>query len=423
MRMKRSIAIILLISICVASLSFAHGEGVFPCEAEVTAFLTLHSMYIDEIAAGDDTMPSESYNSLRIVPTRIEETSTRYSFYNQNTGMGYIFYSDNGTGIDRIAIFFGDAQDYMEAPLAVEGFLVAHSPKMGLVVGELLAPLQEVMSRSESCSLTIPISDEVSIAVASDREEENQYVVLIEFAEPITQQWIVGKVFENAESDVMAYSRVRLTATDSESGAPVLVVRSQETNLGDLCADAYRVVFGADIGLVNGGGIRADIEVGDVTYEQVMAVHPFGNTACMVRTTGQDILDALEMSVHLLPDEFGGFLQVSGLTFDVDVSVPSSVILDEQGNFMRVVGKRRVYNVKVGGVPIDPAGTYTVASNSYILKSGGDGLNMFMDDPIQRDDGILDVGVLDIYIADILGGEIGEEYADPHGQGRIIIEG
>ena len=231
--------------------------------------------------------------------------------------------------------------------------------------------------------------------------------------------------FDDILTEVVAATPVDLivndpVATDGE-GNPVRIVRSQETNLGDLCADAYRFVSGADISFVNGGGVRASIPAGEITYEQIIAVHPFGNAMCVVETTGQQILDALEMSVRNLPAENGGFLQVSGLTFEVDVSVPSSVVVDDKGMFVEVGGERRVDNVLVGGEPIDPQARYTLASNNYLIKSGGDGFAMFMGDALLQDEVMLDNQVIITYITQILGGVVGEEYRDPYGQGRIVI--
>ena len=85
----------------------------------------------------------------------------------------------------------------------------------------------------------------------------------------------------------MAKTDVELTTKDPVTGERA--VRSAETNLGDLCADAYRVMLDADVAFVNGGGVRADIPAGDITYEQIINVHPFGNEACVVETTGQDM--------------------------------------------------------------------------------------------------------------------------------------
>ena len=225
--------------------------------------------------------------------------------------------------------------------------------------------------------------------------------------------------YEETLNQVVATTAVDLTTKDPATGERA--VRTAETNLGDLCADAYRVVLGADVAFVNGGGVRADIPAGDITYGQILSVHPFGNMACLIEATGQQILDALEMSARALPDENGGFLQVSGLSYEINVSVPSSVVLDDENSFVEVSGERRVQNVLVDGAPIDPEATYTLASHNYMLKSGGDGMVMFKGDPILQDEVLIDNQVLINYIVDTLGGVVGEDYADPYGQGRITI--
>ena len=225
--------------------------------------------------------------------------------------------------------------------------------------------------------------------------------------------------YEETLNQVVANTAVDLTTKDPATGERA--VRTAETNLGDLCADAYRFVLGADIAFVNGGGVRADIPAGDITYGQILSVHPFGNMACLIEATGQQILDALEMSSRDVPNECGGFLQVSGLTYEINVGVESSVVVDDKGSFVEVAGERRVQNVLVNGEPIDPEATYTLASHNYMLKSGGDGLNMFQGDTLLQDEVLIDNQVLINYIVDTLGGVVGEEYSDPYGQGRITI--
>ena len=228
----------------------------------------------------------------------------------------------------------------------------------------------------------------------------------------------------NAEFDellhtVVAHTDVDLITKDPETGSRV--IRSQETNLGDLCADAYRAMSGADVAVVNGGGIRADIPAGDITFEQIISVHPFGNEMCMCEVTGQELMDALELSVASLPLEFGGFLHVSGMSFTIDMSVESSVVLDENQMFVEVSGERRIKDLMIGGEPVDPAKTYTLASHNFKLKSAGDGYSMFKDNNFLLDCVMIDNQVLINYIVEKLGGTVGEEYADLWGQGRITI--
>ena len=229
----------------------------------------------------------------------------------------------------------------------------------------------------------------------------------------------INEEFAGVLQEVVAQSDVALTTLDPVTGERA--VRNAETNLGDLCADAYRILLGADIAFVNGGGVRADIAAGEITYEDIINVHPFGNEACLVETNGQDILDALEMGAHLYPEENGGFLQVSGLSYTIDASVPSSVVLSDEGEFVEVAGEYRVKDVMVGDEPLDLEGTYTLASHNYMLKSGGDGFVMFMDDTLLQDSVMIDNQVLINYIVDELGGVVGEAYADPYGQGRITV--
>ena len=226
--------------------------------------------------------------------------------------------------------------------------------------------------------------------------------------------------FSDVLQEVVAKSSVTLTTLDPTTHKRA--IRNNETNLGDFCADAYRAMVGADIAFANGGGIRADIEEGDITYEEIINVHPFGNEICMIETTGQDILDALEVGACEYPIENGGFLQVSGLSYTIDPSIPSSVVFNERGQFVKVDGKYRVTEVMIGNEPLVLNKTYTLASHNYMIKNGGDGYTMFMDDKIIKDSVVIDNGALINYITENLNGVIGDEYKNPKGNGRIIIK-
>ena len=225
-------------------------------------------------------------------------------------------------------------------------------------------------------------------------------------------------------SEVVAKTAVDLTIYDpvavDENGKPIRIIRNAETNLGDLCADAYRDQSGAEIAFVNGGGIRVSIAAGDITLNDILKVHPFGNAMCVVEATGQEILDALEWASRNVPGENGGFLQVSGLTYEIHTYIESSCTSDDKGGFTGVTGEYRVKNVKVGGEDLDLERTYTLASHNYMLKSGGDGINMFTDNKVLQDEVKLDNQVLIDYIVDTLGGVVGEQYAEPYGEGRIV---
>ena len=239
--------------------------------------------------------------------------------------------------------------------------------------------------------------------------------------------------FEAKVNDVVASTNVALNITDADG---IRIVRSRETNLGDLCADAYRSLGNADIALVNGGGIRANIDTGDITYAEVIAVHPFGNMLTVVNATGQQILDALEWTSRNTQAEYkdaqgnavgelGGFLQVSGLRYTIDTSVESPAVADANGMFFGLTEDvpYRVSDVQVEQngewVDIDPEATYRVASHNYLLKDGGDGTTMFQGDEILINESMSDYQVLITYITDVLNGDL-TAYAEP--QGRITVK-
>lgn len=147
-------------------------------------------------------------------------------------------------------------------------------------------------------------------------------------------------------------------------------VRTKETNLGNLSADAVRNASGADIGFVNGGNIRIDLQPGDITFDDVAKLFPFGNRVVVIELTGEEVIKALETSVSGYPAAQGGFLHVSGLTFKFSKD--------------KEVGSR-VYEVKIGGELIDTAQElykkYTVAVNDF-LAVGGDGYEVMNGKPI-----------------------------------------
>lgn len=241
----------------------------------------------------------------------------------------------------------------------------------------------------------------------------------------------VRKTCNEILKEKIATSDISLSIADTEG---VRMVRNRETTIGSFCADAYRLVTEADIACVNGGGIRASLPQGEITYEDIIAIHPFGNMICVVEATGQEILDMLEVASRntelvykkdgLAFGENGGFLQVSGIKYTIDTSIKSSVVFDEKGFFKEINGKRRVCDVYVLSgndyTLIDVNKTYTLASNNYIIKNGGDGINMFMDNKLIQDETLIDNQVLITYIRDILGGKVGDKYSTT--QNRITIK-
>ena len=144
---------------------------------------------------------------------------------------------------------------------------------------------------------------------------------------------------------------------------------------------------------------------------------PYSNDVLIKEVTGQNILDALEYGVRSLPEPTSRFPQVSGITFKVDVSIDSSVIVDENENFVKVGGERRVYDVKINGKNLDLNKYYTISSNSFILD-GGDGYIMFYPCEIIQTATGIDNDLLQTYIKENLNGEIPLKYKST--ENRIV---
>lgn len=272
------------------------------------------------------------------------------------------------------------------------------------------------------------------LVITADGEIRTELISAYPKKDAEVEQYIhdIQATYEADLAKVVGTSEVVLTGY-SETGARL--VRNRETNIGNFCADAYRVVAGADIALVNGGGIRTDFPAGDITYKHLFDVHPFGNTLCMVEATGQEILDCLETCYrYALPaaeengtavGEDGGFQQVSGLKFTIDTSVSPSVTTDEHDRMVSIDGPRRVKDVMVLNeageyAPLDANAVYTVASHNYLLKEGGSGCNMFADNTFLIDEGMADYQILITYMIDYLDGHIDSRYAQT--EGRITVK-
>lgn len=170
----------------------------------------------------------------------------------------------------------------------------------------------------------------------------------------------VQAVVDKLEAELSRELDVEIATTTIELDSRTASVRTQETTMGDLVADAIRARTGAECALTNGGGIRANklYPAGSrLTRRDILSELPFGNTTVLIELTGADLKAALENGVSQLENAAGRFPQVSGLTVTVDPKAP--------------VGAR-IVSVSVNGEPLDPARRYKLASNNFML-AGGDG--------------------------------------------------
>ena len=208
--------------------------------------------------------------------------------------------------------------------------------------------------------------------------------------------------------------------------------RTEETNLGDLVADAIMWTVLKDEGslsvedanavaIVNGGGIRASIKSGSITKKDINTVLPFGNTITVVYVTGSELLEALEASTYCTPAAVGGFPQVAGIEFTVDTSKPydSNAETYPASTYYGPASINRVTINSINGNEFDLNATYAVITNDF-MAAGGDTYYAFASSDDKFDTGIpLDEAVM-AYITDSLGGVVGEDYAAPKGRIHII---
>ncbi|PCK32674.1 bifunctional UDP-sugar hydrolase/5'-nucleotidase UshA [Pseudoalteromonas piscicida] len=128
-------------------------------------------------------------------------------------------------------------------------------------------------------------------------------------------------------------------------------VRFKQSNLADLIINAQMTAVEADFGIISGGGIRDSIEQGDISYKDVLKVHPFKNRITYIDWKAGDLINYLNTVANFPPDS-GAYMQYHHLSFDV------------------IHGK--VENVKIAGKPLQRDKTYRMSINSY-NASGGDG--------------------------------------------------
>lgn len=229
----------------------------------------------------------------------------------------------------------------------------------------------------------------------------------------------------------------------------IRLVRSQETNTGDFAADALYYLFDdldmdVDVAIMNAGGIRNKTINGDLTYWTCKDIHTYGNVACLQTVSGQQLLDALEWGSRGLGTgtEIGAFLHVSGLTYQVDTTIPGISWSDGKNVWTGApVGRYRVHNVQVYNretqryEPLDPDASYNLAGYNYILRDLGDGFAMFNGAVNVLDYVMEDYMVLANYVEGFENGIVEAvnspllakypcmllDYSDVNGCGRIVI--
>ena len=215
----------------------------------------------------------------------------------------------------------------------------------------------------------------------------------------------IRQMVKAVTSTVVAHSDYTLVVSDENAQ---WIVRGQETNAGDLVADAYRHALKSDIGLENGGGIRNDILAGDITYGDIIGMLPYDNTLRRIMVSGEQLKEMLTRCTALVPVLDGNFPQCSGLRFTIHAkshTVSDIEILQDDGTY----------------APLDLHRTYSVALTNYNHEGGGF-FDCFKKCPVLFEGSLRYYEALADYLGKVLGGNTGETYAEPQGRINIVMD-
>ncbi|MCR5834786.1 MAG: bifunctional metallophosphatase/5'-nucleotidase [Selenomonadaceae bacterium] len=170
----------------------------------------------------------------------------------------------------------------------------------------------------------------------------------------------VLEILDKANAEAEKILSTVVGKSDRELKAETVFVRRNESELGNLTADAFRWATKSDIAIANAGGLRTGLPEGKITKRDVLAIFPFGDIVKVAEIQGSTIREMLEHSVEFYPSSFGGFLNVSGITFTYDSTLPP---------------KQRVTEILINGKPLDEEKYYTIATIDFQFV-GGDGYDM-----------------------------------------------
>jgi 2',3'-cyclic-nucleotide 2'-phosphodiesterase (5'-nucleotidase family) len=178
----------------------------------------------------------------------------------------------------------------------------------------------------------------------------------------------VGQRIAGFEAEFSRELEVVVGRTATELDSRRTTIRSGEAAIGNLITDAMRETVGAELGLMNSGGIRANKRYPagtEISRKDILAELPFGNRVVKLEVRGDILRSALENGFSQVEEDAGRFPQVSGMVVEADLKAPA-------GN--------RVKSVMINGAPLDPAQTYTMATVDF-LTGGGDGYGLLVDAP------------------------------------------
>lgn len=238
--------------------------------------------------------------------------------------------------------------------------------------------------------------------------------------EAFLQQRIAPKLEPLAQVVGKTKHPLRVRADDGVSW----LVRSGDTNFGNLVADAYLAATKADAVYLPAWSIRCDLPAGPLTVEDLWNALPVEMQLVRRQVTGQAILDMLEFALRLHPHNSAVFPQVAAMEVEFDPSIESPAVLDAQEDLLEFRGPRRVTKVVIGGRLLDPDATYVLGTVDLMGRDGGNGFTMFRGEGrgclgSAQLVGCTNCQALERFIAKDLAGIVGDAHRNPRGQGRV----
>ena len=287
-------------------------------------------------------------------------TKSTPAYFQDNAG-NYIY------GISAEEALYADVQKAIDAAAAEADYVIALG-HLGVDAVSVPNTSKDVIANTTGLDAFIDGHSHTTMAAEEVTDKAGNTVILTQTGEyldavgkmtiaadgTITTELLGADAFAEVtpDADVAAIEDAWLADVDTKLGVVIgsiedtfknydadgnRLVRKQETNTGDFCADALYYLFDnmdmdVDFAIMNGGGIRNKDITGELTYKVCKEIHTFGNVACLQTGTGQQMLDALEWGAKAASDvENGGFLHVSGLKYTIDTSIPSTVQADDKG--------------------------------------------------------------------------------------------
>lgn len=325
-------------------------------------------------------------------------------------------------GVDEESALDGNRSVDLYANTNGIDFMIDGHSHTVMTAGSAGEPVQSTGTKCDNIGI-------VQIDNATKTIDDHYLITLENLAQEVTTSANANLIFQRVNSEydkVLGHTAIDLNGQKDPGN------RTQETNLGDLITDALKwsVLKEKDalsvdedhvVAITNGGGIRASIDAGAITKNDINTVLPFGNTIAVVYITGEELLEVLEASTFCTPSAIGGYPQTSGIKFTIDTTKPY-----QQGEaypdstYYAPAAITRVTIESINGKPFSLTDTYAVVTNNF-CAAGGDTYYRFLSASDQFDTGIvMDEAVME-YVSEVLGGNVtADKYGDVRGDQTII---